>query len=73
MPNYAPNKYVRYVADFMLTMMGLPKLYNETNPYSWMSMLGLGGKQNFFEGRVSEYKRADVSGDEMFQIQDVDF
>ena len=64
------NQYVRYVADFMLAMMGLPKLYNETNPHSWMTMLG---KQNFFEGRVSEYKRANVSGDEVFQIHDVDF
>eukprot|EP01043_Picozoa_sp_COSAG02_P106593 COSAG02_NODE_42589_length_383_cov_0.732394_2_plen_35_part_01 len=30
-------------------------------------MLGLGAKTNFFEGRVSEYKRADVSGD-IFQL-----
>jgi ribonucleotide reductase beta subunit family protein with ferritin-like domain len=43
-------------------VVGLPKIYKETNPYSWMSMLGLGGKQNFFEGRVPEYKRADVNG-----------
>ena len=70
---HSMSQYVRYVADVMLTMMGLPKLYDERNPYSWMSMLGLGGKQNFFEGRVSEYKRANVSGNEMFQIQDVEF
>ena len=66
------QQYVEFTADVMLGMMGLPMLYNVGNPYSWMCMLGLGGKQNFFEGRVSEYKRADVSGD-VFQMDDVAF
>ena len=35
------NQYVQYVADVMLGMMGLPCMYNATNPYSWMSRFGL--------------------------------
>ena len=65
------QQYVEFTANVMLGMMGLPVLFNATNPYSWMQMLGLGGKTNFFEGRVSEYKRADVTGD-IFQM-DSDF
>ena len=69
--DHQPNQISKQVADVMLGMMGVPVLYSATNPYSWMQMLGLGGKTNFFEGRVTEYKRADVSGD-IFEM-DTDF
>ena len=53
------GQYIQFVADVLLTSMGLPRLYNVTNPYAWMTMIGMPARQDFFEGRVSEYKQAD--------------
>jgi ribonucleotide reductase beta subunit family protein with ferritin-like domain len=51
------SQYVKYVADHLLSSLGLTKLYNVENPFEWMAMISLNTKQNFFEGRVSEYKK----------------
>jgi ribonucleotide reductase beta subunit family protein with ferritin-like domain len=49
------KQYVCKVADVVLTLLGVEPLYNATNPFDWMVGLGLMGKSNFFEKRVSEY------------------
>lgn len=54
------STYIEFVADRLLTDLGHPKLYNAKNPFPWMEMLGLEGKTNFFERRVSEYAKAGV-------------
>jgi ribonucleotide reductase beta subunit family protein with ferritin-like domain len=51
------NQHVKFIADHLLVSMGLKKLYNVEEPFDWMDMISLTGKQNFFEGRVSEYKK----------------
>ena len=56
----AMSAYIEFVADRLLTDLGCPKLYNAKNPFPWMEMLGLEGKTNFFERRVSEYSKAGV-------------
>lgn len=53
--------YVHFVADVLLQRLGVAPLYNARNPFSWMTTIGVGAKQNFFENRVSEYKRASVT------------
>lgn len=50
--------YVRFVADRLCTQLGHSKLYHATNPFSFMELLSLEGRTNFFESRVSEYKRS---------------
>ena len=68
------SSYIEFVADRLLTDMGYPKLYNAKNPFSWMEMLGLEGKTNFFERRVSEYAKAGVkSGTTQSLTWDGDF
>jgi ribonucleotide reductase beta subunit family protein with ferritin-like domain len=57
-------KYVHYVADHMLVAIGQPKKYNTENPFSWMEIISLQGKTNFFEKRVGEYSKAGVSAKE---------
>ena len=54
------SRYIEFVADRLLTDLGYAKVYNTTNPFPWMEMLGLEGKTNFFERRVSEYAKAGV-------------
>jgi ribonucleoside-diphosphate reductase beta chain len=56
----AMSSYIEFVADRLLTDMGYSKLFNTKNPFPWMEMLGLEGKTNFFERRVSEYAKAGV-------------
>lgn len=55
------SKYIKYIADFWLQKLGCPLLYNVANPFQWMSMISMERKTNFFENRVSEYQRANVS------------
>jgi ribonucleoside-diphosphate reductase subunit M2 len=55
MNNNLMSAYVEYVADRLLLMLGLEKIYNTKNPFDWMEMISVQGKTNFFEKRVGEY------------------
>lgn len=50
-------QYIQYVADRLLLQMGCAKEYHAENPFHFMEMISLEGKTNFFERRVSEYKK----------------
>ena len=49
------SHYIEYVADRLLQMFGVPKIYQATNPFDWMELISVQGKTNFFEKRVGEY------------------
>ena len=55
------KQYIEFVADHWLSVLGVSKIYHSTNPFSFMDFISLQGKTNFFEKRVSEYKKADAS------------
>lgn len=55
------GEYIEFVADQLLSDLGVPKHYGTKNPFPWMEMLGLEGKTNFFERKVSEYAKAGVT------------
>jgi ribonucleotide reductase beta subunit family protein with ferritin-like domain len=52
------KQYIEYHADYLLSMLGLEKLYNSVNPFDWMESISIQGKTNFFEKRVGEYSNA---------------
>lgn len=54
-------QYIEFVADRLLASLGYDKIYNSQNPFDFMEMISLQGKTNFFEKRVSEYKKAGVN------------
>src|SRR3954471_9935166 len=54
-------QYIEFVADRLLISLGCDKIYNSTNPFDFMEMISLQGKTNFFEKRVSEYKKSGVN------------
>ncbi|GAA99634.1 hypothetical protein E5Q_06335 [Mixia osmundae IAM 14324] len=56
------SQYIEYVADRLLTTLGVEKVYGSENPLSFMENISLEGKTNFFEKRVSDYARARMSG-----------
>ena len=49
------SQYIEYVADRLLLMFGLEKVYHSENPFDWMELISVQGKTNFFEKRVGEY------------------
>jgi ribonucleoside-diphosphate reductase beta chain len=53
-------QYLEFVADRLLTELNCPKVYNSENPFDFMDMISLEGKTNFFEMRVSDYRKAGV-------------
>ena len=51
------SQYVEFVADHLLSQLGVEKLYDAENPFEWMELISLQGKTNFFEKRVGEYQK----------------
>jgi len=63
-------EYIRFVADRLLKQLGVPKRYNAVNRFQFMEQISLEGKTNFFERRVSEYRKAGAQhGAGSFTIQ----
>jgi len=50
------SQYIEFVADRLLSQLGYQKMFNVNNPFDFMDKIGLDGKTNFFEKRVSEYQ-----------------
>tara|TARA_Y100000389_G_scaffold171916_1_gene179909 strand:- start:1613 stop:2632 length:1020 start_codon:yes stop_codon:yes gene_type:complete len=55
------SEYIEFVADRLLSQLGCNKVYNAKNPFTFMEMISMEGKTNFFEKRVSEYSKAGVN------------
>lgn len=58
------KKYIRYIADRRLIMMGLKGIFKvKKNPLEWVEgMLGV-THSNFFEQRVTDYAKGALTGD----------
>jgi ribonucleoside-diphosphate reductase beta chain len=54
------GQYIEFVADRLLLSLGCEKAYGTANPFSWMDMISIQGKTNFFEKRVGDYAKAGV-------------
>jgi ribonucleoside-diphosphate reductase beta chain len=57
--------YIRYIADWRLGQLGLPKIYGVTeHPIPWLSSILNGVEHaNFFEARATEYSKAATKGE----------
>ncbi len=60
------NQYIQYLADERLSKVGLPKLYNVTNPVKWVDKFSSFNDQrtNFFEGKVTNYTKGSINFDD---------
>lgn len=69
------TEYIEFVADRLLVSLGNKKVYGTANPFSWMDMISIQGKTNFFEKRVGDYQKAGVmtNRDEQVFTTDADF
>lgn len=57
MNNTLMIQYIQFVIDYRLTQLKYSKLFNVTNPFDFMDYIYMENKTNFFEKRVSEYKK----------------
>jgi len=57
----AMGTYIEFVADRLCIQLGYPIIYHSKNPFSFMELISLEGKTNFFEKRVGEYSLADTT------------
>jgi ribonucleoside-diphosphate reductase subunit M2 len=67
------STYIEFVADRLMVQLGFDKVYGAHNPFGFMERISLPNKTNFFEGRVSEYARAGVNGNDGDDDDDDDF
>jgi len=52
-------QYIEYVSDRLLKQVGVPPVWNSSNPFDFMENISLDGKTNFFEKRVADYAKMD--------------
>jgi ribonucleoside-diphosphate reductase beta chain len=59
------KQYIRYIADWRLGQLGLPKVYGVSeHPIPWLTAILNGVEHaNFFEARATEYSKAATRGD----------
>jgi len=61
MNNKQMSQYIEFVADRLCHSLACEKIYHTKNPFEWMEMISLQGKTNFFERRVGEYAKANMT------------
>lgn len=53
-------QYVEYVADTLRVMLDYPVMYGAMNPFTFMDMLGMDGRDNFFESVPTQYRKSAI-------------
>lgn len=66
------SRYIEFVADRLCKQLEYDTIWNADNPFTFMDMMTVAGKTNFFERRVSEYKRPKTNDENTIRF-DVDF
>lgn len=66
------SQYIEFVADRLLVELGVGKIYNTKNPFTFMEMISLDGKTNFFEKKVGEYQRMGVTSNRLDNVFTLD-
>lgn len=67
------QEYIEFVADRLLLQLGYDKVYHTINPFSFMEMISIQSKVNFFERTNSEYSLANKKVDEKTFDLDCEF
>jgi ribonucleoside-diphosphate reductase subunit M2 len=63
------TQYIQFVADRLSVQLGYDKIYNTSNPFSWMELISIEQKVSFFEAKVSQYALANkTKTDDIFDF-----
>ena len=66
------SEYIEFVADRLLMELGVEKIYKTSNPFSFMELISLEGKTNFFEKKVGEYQKMGVTANRLDNVFTLD-
>ena len=64
------SQYIEYVADSLCVSLGYEKIYNSSNPFEFMNLIGMEARSNFFDERTSTYQKADFGSTKMNYVED---
>ncbi len=65
------TQYIQFVADRLCLQLGYNKMYNVSNPFSFMTLISLESKTNFFEKYNDSYALATKTGqNEAFNFEE---
>ena len=53
-------QYIEYVVDQLLIQLHIEPVFKSKNPFDFMVQIALDRKNNFFEARGSNYKKANL-------------
>lgn len=62
------SDYIKFVADRLLIQLGYDSIYNTKNPFDFMGRIGLEQKSNFFENRETNYAKAKVGKQNVYEF-----
>jgi len=62
------TNYIKFVADRLLIQLGYTKMYNVENPFDFMARAGMELKSNFFEARSTNYVKAKVGKENVYEF-----
>jgi ribonucleoside-diphosphate reductase beta chain len=64
------GEYIKFVADRLSDSLGYGLIYGSKNPFDFMDMISMSSKSNFFERRVSDYRKGgfEVSDKDVFSF-----
>ena len=54
------KEYIEYVSDYWLVKLGYSGIFNANNPFDFMQYISLQDFGNFFETRITAYRKAGV-------------
>lgn len=57
------SQYIEYTADRLLGMIKCKSLFGSKNPFDFMELIDIDGKENFFEKRAGDYRNANVGNE----------
>jgi len=64
------QEYIEFVADRLIVQLGYKAYYKSKCPFNFMETIGLDGKTNFFEKRVTEYTLASTTEQQEWEISE---
>lgn len=62
------TQYIHFVSDRLLVQLGYKKIWEVSNPFPFMDRIALDQKTNFFEHKVTNYARAKVGKENVYQF-----
>jgi ribonucleotide reductase beta subunit family protein with ferritin-like domain len=62
------QEYIKFVADRLSVQLGYDRIWNAKNPFPFMDRINLEHKTNFFENRESNYSKAKVGQQNVYEF-----